>query len=406
MLLVFALSALANSACARKKEYPKAPEYTRLPNGEFPIAASYAFYDPYITPQQFQWVREAGFNILRKILGPADIDRTLPLAAANDLYVMVSTGGLTDTARIPGIVEKYKDNPTVWGYNVADEPGASQFRHLGVIMRELERLDPGKNGFINLLPAVGKKGLQAKNYKTYVEDYVTTVNPPFISFDCYPVCVDGEGRNYIGGIYYKTIEEVARVARESNRPFWSYILSVKHAFYSRPTEEFIRFQVFTSLGYGAQGIIYFTYLMPDFDKGKGEFSDAPIDWDGNRTKTWYSVRDVNCEVHNLSHVFLGSEVVSVAHAGKSLPDGVTRLKKLPEPFRNLEVSGPGVMVSHLVNGEDSYLLVVNRDLDNQQRIYLSHNEPVTRLFGDGTTQTVGGSDFTLEPAGYLLLSWK
>ena len=393
------------SACAKSHTYPKAPAYVPLPGGEFPIVASYAFYPPFINETQFRWVREAGFNILRKSLDSAQIDSCLHLAERNDLYIMVSPWNITDVKKVPSIIEKYKDRKAVWGYGVADEPNYSKFALLGKVMKEIETLDPAHNGYINLLPEVSENWLGVADYRTYVEDFVEIVNPPFLSFDCYPVRERKNGNIYIAETFYPTQEIIMEVAKESERPFWGYVLCNKSPSYPKPREGFLRFQVFTALGYGAQGLNYFTYLLPDFDRDKGDFSYSPINSKGQRTAVWNMVRNVNAEVHSLSDVFLGCEVVSVTHTGEKIPEGTVRNVSLPAPFGIIESFGEGVMVSHLRNGQDEYLLVVNRDVLKKQKVYLSHSEPVTRLYGDGHEQTVTVGNFTLDAGGYLLLKF-
>ena len=405
-LVIFAVAlAGVSTACARKKQYPEPPAYHRLPSGEFPIIASYAFYTPYITPQQFEWVKEAGFNVIRQSLNPAQIDSCLDLAAKNDLYLLVSPWNMQEVDKIKSITERFSGHPNTWGYRIADEPNISQFPHLKEVVDTLMKYDAGHNGFINLFADAGEKHLGVKSYKKYVEDYVTTVNPAFLSFDFYPVRNNKKGQPYVEYGYYASIETIARVARESNRPFWSYILSNRHWFYPKPTEGFIRFQVFMALGYGAQGVIYYTYLMPDFDKEKREYSDAPIGWDGKRTDTWNMVRNVNREVQNLSHVFLGAEALDVRHAGK-IPEGTKPLSRLPAPFRIIDCSGDGVLVSRLKNGENEYLLIVNHDAIHPQNIYLSRTRPVVRIYGDGSEKEEVGPHVALSAGGYALYKLK
>lgn len=403
ILLTVALAfSIVLGACARKKTFPKAPAYEGSPNNEFPIVASYAFYPPYITEQQFRWVREAGFNIIRKSLEYNQIDECLRLGAANGVYVMICPWNIQDVNKAQETVNRYRNNPYAWGYGVGDEPNATQFEKLGTVVERLRRLDPSKNSTVNLLPAVEPAQLKAPSYGDYLDEYVDRVNTAFLSFDLYPVRYDKNGNIYVEDLYYTTLEEVASVAKKSNRPFWSYVLSVKHWFYPKPQESHIRFQVFSALAYGAQGIDYFTYLMPDFDKDKGEFSYAPIDWNGNRTETWYMVKNVNQEVHNLTSVFLGAEVSSVKLTGKKIPSGATRMKKAEAPLTSLTSDGDGLIVSRLKNNGKEYLLLVNRNVEKSQKVTMTCSVPLTRLYGNGTQSRYQGSSFTLEAGGYAL----
>lgn len=396
------IAATVLPACAGKPKYPEAPRYNQIPPDEIPIVASYAFYPPFITQQQFEWVKEAGFNVLNKMLDQEEMDSCLALAERNGLYFTVAPWTIMNLEKLQSVVERYKGNPWVWGYRVADEPTASDFPKLRAVTSEIERLDPGQNIFINLFPEMGKKYLGARNYKAYLEEYVKTVNPAFISFDIYPVRQRSDGSVYVDYGCYNTYETIARVASESGRPFWSYVLSNAHGFYPKPEEAYIRFQVFTSLGYGSQGIAYFTYMAPDFDRGKGDFTDSPIDTEGRRTATWYMVRNVNREVRQLSTVFLGAEMIEVAHTGKRIPKGTKRFHKAPAPFVGIESLGEGVMVSHFRNGAREYLMLVNRDVNDAQKVRLNISRSVTRIFGDGKERPDTTGVVTIDRGGYAL----
>ena len=58
---------------------------------------------------------------------------------------------------------------------------------------------------------------------------------------------------------------------------------------------------------------------------------------------------------NLSDIFLGSKLVSVAHTGLQIPNGTRRLGKLPASIKLLETQGEGAIVSWLENGKNSFL---------------------------------------------------
>lgn len=401
-IIISSIVFLAAAACAGKTDYPSPPPYYPLPSGEFPIGATFAFYHPFINDQQFEWVKEAGFNYIVQNLSVEDLDSCLRLAKKYGLKVQAKPYTIRDTVNMNKGAGRYKDNPEVWGFGVFDEPKASQFPYLKRLVTRIGEVAPNQNSFINLLPAVSSKDLEAKDYEQYVEDYVRTVNPPFLSLDIYSVKEDKNGNIYVDECMYETMDVINRVARESGRPFWSYVLSNKHPLYPEPREEFIRFEAFSSLAYGAQGIRYYTYLIPDFDLTEGNYSFTPIDREGNRTATWYMVRNVNLEIKNLTDVFLGASLPEVTLTGNHIPKGATRNYRVPAPFRGLETQAEGVIVSHFRNGNNEYLLLVNRDVLNKQKIRLSRSRAVTRLLGDGSEKEEKGSTVTLAPGGYAL----
>ena len=402
ILISLGLLIVGASACASsQKEYPEPPAYYPHPSGHFPLTASYALYGPYMTDQQMQWVKDAGFNNVMKVLNMEDTDSLIRLASKYGLTVLVASWDMRDTLKTRNWVDRYKNNPTVWGFNGYDEPKADKFPYMAALNKRMSRAKD-KTRFFNLLPAVGAKDLGAKDFRTYVDEFIDAVNPPFLSIDIYPVKTNKQGEIYIEPILYKTMEVIREVSEESNRPFWSYLLSNKHWSYPKPKREYLRFAAFTALAYGTQGFTYYTYLMPDFDQGKWEYSFAPIDWNGKKTDVWYMVRDINSEIMNLEKVFLGAKVIDVSQTGPTIPDGTKRLKSLPAPFRSIDSNGVGLTVSHLRNGNDQYLLLVNRDVQKKQKVTLNRTRPATRLYGNGQEKEDKGNSLTLDPGGYAL----
>ena len=402
ILAVVIVIVVSAAACASQRELPSPPKYFPHPSGHFPITAAYALYHPYMTDRQMEWIKEAGFNSITKVLNQEDTDSLIRLASKHGLTVLVASWDMRDTVNTRQWALRYKDNPTVWGFHAYDEPKADKFQYMSVLEDKMVKNANTKTRFFNLLPAVGPKDLGAKNYKSYVEDFVELVNPPFLSIDIYPVKTRKDGEIYVEPILYKTMEVIREVSEESGRPFWSYLLSNKHWSYPKPKREYLRFAAFTALAYGAQGFTYYTYLMPDFDKDKKEYSYAPIDWNGNRTDVWYIVRDINQEIRNLEKVFLGARVIDVSQTGKTIPDGTKRLESLPLPFKSIDSDGVGLTVSHLQNGEKNYLLIINRDVQKKQKVRIDRTRPVTRLYGNGKDKMDTGNSFMLEPGGYAL----
>ena len=396
---------ISNVACAKQKEFPEAPRYYTHPSGHFPITASYALYHPYMTDQQMEWVKEAGFNNITKVLNQEDTDSLIRLASKYGITVLVANWEMRDTVNTRKWALRYKNNPTVWGFTAYDEPKADKFKYMATLDRRMATYAKDKTRFFNLLPAVSAKDLGARDYKTYVEDFIETVNPPFLSIDIYPVKTRNNGEIYIEPILYKTMEVIRKESEESGRPFWSYLLSNKHWNYPKPKREYLRFAAFTALAYGAQGLTYYTYLMPDFDKDKGEYSYAPIDWKGNRTDVWYMVRDINQEVRNLEKVFLGAKVIDVSQTGKTIPEDTKRLESLPSPFRFIDSDGVGLTVSRLQNDGKNYLVIINRDVQKKQKVQLESSRPVIRMFGDGKEKQYKGNSFTLDPGGYAIFKF-
>lgn len=403
MAAAIAIVGVCSFAMTAKTSFPEPPVYRSLPNGEFPLKAGDAFPPDLANDQQAQWLKEAGFNTIARLLQAKYIPGMVELAEKNQLYITLRPWGVERPEVIIPWMQKYADNPYVLGYSLADEPSASQFGMLSKVVDAVKKAEPQMMAGINIYPEMGEKTLGAPNYRAYVEEYVREVNPPYISYDFYPIRVDKQGKVKVEDSFYRTVGIVSDVARESGRPFWGYVLCNKHWSYPTPKEEYIRFQAFSNLAYGAQGLSYFTYFYPDFDIGT--FSCTPIDSLGNRTPTWQMVANVNREIHALEKIFLGAKVDKVSFTGLNVPDWCRRLRKLPEPFGILSSGNAGVIVSEFTNAGRRYLMLVNRDVTARQSLRLTRHQAVTRIMPDGSERIDRGPNLTLDPGGYAIFRY-
>ena len=137
-----------------------------------------------------------------------------------------------------------------------------------------------------------------------------------------------------------------------------------------------------NLAYGAQGIEYWSF------RGFG----SPLDGQGKRTVVFDRLQKVSNEIQNLSGVFMGAKLISVAQTGSIIPNETKRLGKLPAPIRLLETVGEGAVVSILENGKNTFLVIVNRDYKNPMMLIISTDETVKKVLKDGTL--IPNSEYT------------
>ena len=132
--------------------------------------------------------------------------------------------------------------------------------------------------------------------------------------------------------------------------------------------------MYVNLGYGAQGIEYWSF------QGFG----SPLDAQGKRTVVYDRLQQVNKEIQNLSGVFLGARLISVAHTGLDIPNKTMRLAQLPAPVKLLETVGEGAVVSLLENGKNTFIVIVNRDFKNTMKLIMYTDDSVKKILKDGT----------------------
>ncbi|MEA4916101.1 beta-galactosidase [Proteiniphilum sp.] len=306
-------------------------------------------------------------------------------------------------------VKRFMNHPALAGYFLRDEPGRADFPELGAWAKRIQKVDNSHFCYLNLFPVYAPPAaLGTDTYREYVQQFIEEVPLQLLSFDHYPIILDETGNRIVRNGWYENLEIFSEEAAKAGKPFWAFALTVAHASYPIPTIEEIRLQVFSNLAYGAQGIQYFTYWTPGTDEGF-DFHHGPIDHDTRkRTEVFDRIKEMNREIRNLSKVFLNAKVVSIAHTGDIIPDGTKRQAKLPDVIKMFETEGEGAIVSILEKGNDSFLVIVNRDFKKSMKVRIEGDHSLQRVLKDGTVVPARAYINTLEvdPADLLIYNWK
>ncbi|MHC4517795.1 MAG: hypothetical protein ACYTAS_04340, partial [Planctomycetota bacterium] len=236
-------------------------------------------------------LRACGFN-LAGFVEPPDLD----VVSEAGLKGLVSHGStwvdendcrLDDAQidqRVADFVQQVGQHPATFGYCLKDEPGTQFFPGLSKWVGAFRKTAPQACAYITLFPNyASSQQLNVSEYEQYLESYVQTVRPRFISYNHYALMKDGSLRNG----YFQNLEAVRDAALRHGLPFWSTVMSVAHFHYAEPTEAGLRFQLYTALAYGGRGIAWFTYFAPAI----GNYRQAPIDQFGHKTPTWAMLRN-------------------------------------------------------------------------------------------------------------------
>ncbi len=202
--------------------------------------------------------------------------------------------------------EALPDGPAVWGYSIVDEPNAALFPELRKTVDALRTARPGKLAYINLFPNYATAAqLGSTNYDEHVSRFVGRVHPDVLSMDHYPLFrPDRDGREN----YCRNLEVMRRESLAAGVPFWNFFNAMPYGPHTDPTEAQLRWQIFTSLAYGAKGVMYFCYWTPrgdEFPKG-----GAILTADGRRTRHYEEARRINAGLKNL-----GPTLMSLTSAG-------------------------------------------------------------------------------------------
>jgi hypothetical protein len=386
-------------------------------NGLIPTMSWGGISEAEISESSYRKLKEVGVTIDIAFFSKVDaIAAGLDAAQKAGIKLLISCPELkTATEKT---VNRFMNHPALEGYYLGDEPSKNQFEELKIWNNLIQSIDKKHYCFVNLYPNINSNQSKfgTKNYQEYVDDFDKVFPAPYLTFDFYPI-VD----QALHPRWYENLEFFANKYQKEGRPFWAFALTTSYLAYSNdavqpsledfyqlyktykpektyvhgiPTLADLRLQVNSNLAYGAQGIEYWSF------RGFG----SPLDAQGKRTIVFEHLQKLNREIQNLSDIFLGSKLISVAHTGLQIPNGTKRLGNLPASIKLLETHGEGAIVSWLENGKNSFLLIVNRDFKQKMKLIISTTEDVKRIMKTG--ETLAAQEFSpvteVEPGDMLI----
>lgn len=333
-----------------------------------------------ITDARYKEIAQANFTFVLGAFGPKnvkDVEKQLALCEKHGMKAIVRSD-LTKPENLP-------DSPACWGYHLVDEPNTAAFAGLRTTVDTVGKNRPGKLAYINLLPDYANAAqLGAPNYDEYVSRFCKEVRPDVLCMDYYPMMTptaddrDGYCRNLAAMRKYSNIYRI---------PFWNFFNTMPFGPHHDPTESHLRWQIYSSLAYGAKGVLYFCYWTP---KG-GEFpkGGAIITAEGQRTRHYDQAKRINAVLKNLGPTLM--KLTSVK---------VIRIKPTDDPAELLK----GTPIKSITKGGD-YLIGIFKHADGRQAVLLNnydHNYTtcpgVAFSVADDRVIEVDGADGKEKPA--------
>lgn len=259
-------------------------------------------------------------------------------------------------ANVEALTKEVKDHPAVFGYLLRDEPSASLFPGLATVAGAVKEFHPGVWPYINLFPNYAVPGqFGSPDYDAHIKAFVETCKPTALSYDHYAPFEGGKLRPG----YFANLESMRKAGLEFQLPFWNIILTTAHFNYRESSDADIRFQIYTSLAYGARGIAFFTYFTPTW----GNYRLGPIDQFGHETPTWGKLRTVNLQVEKLGPTLLKLKSTDVYHFG-DVPSG----GRAPSPESLVAAIDGPMLVGEFTHDDGSrYLMIVNKSFHDSAR---------------------------------------
>lgn len=299
----------------------------------------------------YRAIAEANFNL---VIGNSPTNVVGQLRLCDQL-------GLRALVQAPGPVETWPTNASCWGYLLRDEPAVADFADLAKMAEEVRRVHPGRFGYINLFPNYASATqLGVATYEEHVTKFMELVKPEVLSMDHYPLMRPNADRREA---YCENLETFRRHSLAAGMPFWNFFHSMPFADRIDPTEAQMRWQIFTSLAYGAKGVLYFCYWTPGLGNGgTGEFpkGGALITAEGLRTRHYDEAKRINAELQRLGPTLmrLTGEGVRRVNTGQDPAAALTNspVRKI-ERVRNDPHAEFIVGMFHQADGRRAVLLV-------------------------------------------------
>ena len=278
---------------------------------------------PSMTDGAAQQMAEGGWNLVW--CGEKDLDTVHRHGLRGQLQdPLLSPASLDDPRRrekLDALLARVRQHPALYAYFITDEPSAAQFPALGKLVAYLHERDPAHLAYINLFPTyasneqLGTKGDVVTAYEEHLRLFIEQAKPALISYDHYQFAVAGDNPQY-----FLNLALIRRAALDAGLPFLNIVQSCTWTPSMRvPTGDEMRYLVYTTLAYGAQGISYYIYTCAGHTGGIANV-------DGTPTPLYHALKPLNREFVALARELQPLRSLGVYHAGM-LPPGAEPLPK-------------------------------------------------------------------------------
>ena len=336
---------------------------------------------------------EAGFNTYfdYRLNSLEEAEALLTLGDKTGMNIIVECPELHDPSQTADAVEAMSAHPSLYAYNVWDEPELFEYPEMISRIKEIYKYDTIHPCYVNLFPNYGWDDWVEEKYLETLRHYLKNVPISFLSFDYYPVVMDGENR-VLRDAWYHNLEDIRTAANEAKIPIWSFALAKPHGPYPIPTLADLRIQHFSNLVYGAVAFQYFTTSW--------------IVWNDAVNSTVYPiVKQVNKELKQMEPIFLGADIKDIWHTGETIPRGTKALTSYPSGITNIKTGNEGTVVSFFTNKGRQYIAFVNRSCTEETTLEIAFETEAVYIDKDGT-ETPVSSSYTIEAGDIRIFSWK
>jgi len=273
---------------------------------------------PSLTDTVAQQMVEGGFNLVW-----CGSEKELDVAGRHGLRGLFTDGLLVPTSlddpkrreQLDALIARVSKQSAFYAYYLIDEPNASQFPLLGKLVAHLRERDPPHLAYINLFPTyannqqLGTKGDVVTAYKEHLRRYIEQVKPSLISYDHYQFRLKGDGDQY-----FLNLAMIRRAAQEVGVPFLNIVQACTLApdVMRVPNPDELRYLVYSTLAYGAQGISYYVYACVNHQ-------GSLVSLDGTPGPLYHAVKSYNREFLAIARELQPLHSLGVYHSSMREP---------------------------------------------------------------------------------------
>ena len=296
---------------------------------------------PAMTDATAQQMAEGGWNLVWCGEKELDVVRRHGLRAQlqDPLLAPAILEDPVKREQLDALVTRVRGHPALYDYFITDEPNATNFAGLGKLVGYLRARDPAHLAYINLFPTyasneqLGNRGDTVTAYQAHLRQYLDVVKPELISYDHYQFTTNGDSADY-----FLNLALIRRAAQAAGLPFLNIVQAASWAPSMRvPNGDELRYLVYSTLAYGAQGISYYVYSCAGHTGG---IANA----DGTPTPLYQALKSLNREFMAIALELQPLRSLGVYHAGM-LPPGSEPLPQgaaftLEPPVPTLDYKAP------------------------------------------------------------------
>lgn len=361
------------------------------------------FAGPPMSEAVARQMAEGGFNVVW--CGEQDLD----LVQRHALRGMLRDGLLSPAsletperrAQLDALIQRVAKHPAMYSYYILDEPSAAAFPALGQLLAYLRQRDPQHMAYINLFPTyanndqLGTTGDTVTAYREHLRQYIEIVKPQLVSYDHYQFHVAGDTDQY-----FLNLSMIRKASQDAGVPFLNIVQACSWTPSVRvPQPQEMRYLVYTTLAYGAQGISYYVYSASNHKGGM-------IHEDGTPTEIYRAVSPLNRQFVAIASELQPLRSQAVYHVSFEQPG----CEPLPEnaAFRPDPPNGKRpLLLGYFGAGEaPSHVVVVNLDYRNEAAVVIAGPGDLEQFDAAARTWSAAGgarAELKLPPGGGQLL---